>query len=558
MKVIVEESAALPLVSMTVAFKAGSAHDPVGKEGLARASSRMIRRGGAGMTPVQIEEAIDRLGGDFSADVGFGWTAVSADVLGRNAETMAELVGKLVAGPAFEPTELDKLKREIEAEIVETRDNDRTLAGRALRREIFQNHPYARRVGGYLPTLATLTDQDARTHHGRVFTRSNAIVVFSGDVNKRRARDLAGLLTAGLPDGKAPGDPIPEPTARPGRHLVFVDKPDRTQTQMYVGALGAHPHDDDLTPFQVATAVLGGTFTARMMQQVRVQRGWSYGAYARLGLERHREMFTMWAAPAATDAPACLALLLELLEGWRATGVSDDELSFTKRYLRRSHVFEIDTAQKRAQQRLEAELLDLPAGYHEGYTERVRAVSRRQADRAVAQHIDPQNLVIAVVGSHDEIGAKIEAAIPGLTSKTVVPYDLELSPGCPRRPPSLSPPSACSPASLPCSPPPARRRPRSSSGMPTARGARSSSRCARPSTATASASPTPRSRPSPSPSRATPPSSAPPSRPATAPISSSTPTSASATTASAASSPRPATPCPRTTARATPRPRSTR
>jgi len=424
-KILVEPSAAIPLVSMSLGFLAGASHDPAGKEGLARVTTRMLRRGGAGMTSQQIEESIDLLGGELSADAGFGWTVVGADVLARNALPLAELLGKLIASPTFDGAELGKLKREIEAQISESRDNDQTLAGRALRREVFQKHPYGRRVGGYIPSVRSLTPDDARAHHQRVFCRENALVVFSGDVTKKHARELAAALTAHLPQGQRSADPVDEPLPRKGRHLVFVDKPDRTQTQMYLGTLGAHPHDDDLTPLQVGTAVLGGTFTSRLMQEVRVERGWSYGAYARLGLDRHRELFTLWAAPAADDAPGCLSLLVELLEGWCNDGVTTEELSFVKRYLRRSNVFEIDTAHKRAQQKIEAALHGLPEGYHDGYTERVKVVTTRQANRAIQRRIDPANFVVAVVGNHAEIGAKIEAAIPGLTSKVVVPYDLE-------------------------------------------------------------------------------------------------------------------------------------
>lgn len=425
MKRIIETSAAVPLVSMSLVFRSGSTLDPAGKEGLARATGRMLRRGGAGMTSQQLEETFNALGAEFSADVGFGWTAVGTSVLSRNAEAMAELVGRLVAEPAVDEIELGKLRREIEAELIESRDSDQILASRALRREIFGAHRHARRVGGYIPTVRSLTPEDIRDHHRQVFCKKNAFLVFSGDLSDRRARHLAELLTARLPEGVRPADPTGEPEPRPGRHLIFVDKPDRTQTQMYLGTLGAHPHDDDLTPLQVATSVLGGTFTARMMQEVRVQRGWSYGAYARLGLDRHRETFSMWAAPAASDAPGCLSLLLSLLEAWHKDGVEAEELSFMKRYLRRSHVFEIDTAQKRAQQRLSTEVYDLPEGYHETYTDRIKAVTRKQANRAIQERLDPGNLVIAVVGSHKELGAAVEGAIPGLSSSKVVPYDIE-------------------------------------------------------------------------------------------------------------------------------------
>ncbi|MEP7126676.1 MAG: insulinase family protein, partial [Byssovorax sp.] len=143
------------------------------------------------------------------------------------------------------------------------------------------------------------------------------------------------------------------------------------------------------------------------------------------GFDRQRDAFTMWTAPKATDAAACLSLELELLHTWRDAGVTQDELSFVQRYLVRSHAFEIDTARKRVHQRLESELFGLPAGYHEKYLANVEAVTVESANEAVKARISEDDLVIGVVGTHSEIGEAIARAIPNLASVTVAPYDLE-------------------------------------------------------------------------------------------------------------------------------------
>jgi zinc protease len=194
---------------------------------------------------------------------------------------------------------------------------------------------------------------------------------------------------------------------------------------MVVGGLGTDAHDPDHVPLLVANTVFGGTFTSRLMQEVRAKRGWSYGASSRVGFDRQRDAFTMWSAPAAGDAPACLALELELLHAFREEGITDAELEFVKRYLVRSHAFDIDTARKRVHQRLEAELYDLPAGYHARYVGDVSAVTREAANAAVRARLSEADLVIGVVGTHAEIGEKIAKAIPGLASVTVAPFDLE-------------------------------------------------------------------------------------------------------------------------------------
>lgn len=425
MRLFVEESHDLPLVGLTLSFRTGSTSDPLGKEGLARVTARMIRRGAVDLPGSAIEETIDGLGGELSADVGTSTTSFSIEVIARNVEPLVDFVARILATPAFEEEALGKLLRESEGEIVESRDNDGSLASRALRRTLFAGHPYARRAAGSVGSLRSLTTADVRAFYEAHYTRANAVIAVSGDVTEARAKELAERLVAHLPEGTESTFDVVDPTVAPGRTLVFVDKPDRTQTQMVIGGLGSHPRDADHMPLHVANTIFGGTFTARMMREIRSKRGWSYGASSRLPYDRHRDAFTMWTAPGAGDAAACLALQLSLLEKWRDKGVTPKELTFTKTYLTRSHVFDVDTAGKRVFSRLSTTLYDLPVDYHSRYLDNVKTVTKELADAAVQARIRPDALVIAVVGTHAEIGKAVEEAIPGLTDVRVVPFDVE-------------------------------------------------------------------------------------------------------------------------------------
>lgn len=423
--VFVEASRALPLVSVLVSFRSGAAHDPPGRDGLARICARMLRRGAVGYTANQIEETVDALGGELGADVAVSATSVHLEVIKRSLDRFADLGATILARPTFDQQELTRLLREAEAELIEARDSDRSLCSRAFRRTLFAGHPYGRRVAGTISTLRSITRDDVAEFYARHYTRRNAIVAVSGDVEPDEARALAARVLEGLPEGEPVSDPVPPPEGRRGRGLVFVDKPERTQTQMLLGGLGTDARDPDHFPLLVANTVFGGTFSSRLMQEVRAKRGWSYGAYSRVGFDRQRDAFTMWTAPAATDAAGCLALQLELLHAFRAQGITEEELQFVKGYLVRSHAFEIDTARKRVHQKLEEALFDLPPGYHERYLQEVEAVTVESANAAVRARLSEDDLVVSVVGTHAEIGKALEQAIPGLSGVEVLPVDFE-------------------------------------------------------------------------------------------------------------------------------------
>src|SRR6185436_10005196 len=197
----------------------------------------------------------------------------------------------------------------------------------------------------------------------------------------------------------------------------------RTQTQILIGCLGTHPSDADHLALHVGNTIFGGTFTARLMQEVRAKRGWSYGAYSNLPYDRRRRGFSLWTFPKAADAAACIKLEIELLEKWVSGGVTPKELSWAKRYLVRSHAFAVDTATKRVGQALDEEVYGLPPGYHSEYIDRIKAFSLEDVNAAIKNRITPSNLIVTVLGTAADIQDSVRVSIPNLESTEVIPFD---------------------------------------------------------------------------------------------------------------------------------------
>jgi len=360
-----------------------------------------------------------------AVDTSASTVAIHAQVISRNLDAFIELLAKIVASPTFPEDELARLKRETVAEIIESRDNDRAVAQKAFQRALFDGHPYGRSAGGTTQSVEGLTRDDVLAFYRRYVVRGNVVVGLAGDVTAEQATQVASKLAAAVAPGAATADTVPEPTMTPGRHLVVVDKPDRTQTQILVGTLGTSPGDPDHVPLVVANAVFGGTFTSRLMREVRSKRGWSYGASARTVIDRRRQAWIMWTFPAAEDAPPCLKLTVELMEAWVKGGVTPREIAFIQRYLVRSHAFDIDTAPKRLHQALDVELLGLPADYYAGWTDHVKAVTVASANEAVKARISVDNLLSVVVGTASQILEPLKGAMANLADTRVVPYDAE-------------------------------------------------------------------------------------------------------------------------------------
>ncbi len=422
---LLEPSHDVPLVSLVVALRSGSTADPPGKSGLARIAMRMLRRGCEGLGSERIDFGIDMLGAEMAVDTSHSTVAIHAQVIARNLDAFVDLLARLLAQPTFPEDELQKLKRESVAEIIEARDNDRSVAQKAMQRTLFAGHPYGQNSGGTTPSVQAIGRDDVLAFYRRFVVKRNIVIGISGDVTADRAPALAARLLAGLAPGQPATDGTPDPAMKPGRRLLVVDKPERTQTQIVVGTLGTSAHDEDHVPLAIANAVFGGTFTSRLMREIRSKRGWSYGVSARAGVDRRRQSWILWTFPAAEDAGPCLNLSLEMLDTWVNGGVTPREVGFIQRYLVRSHAFEVDTAAKRLHQGLDVELLGLPADYFSGWLDKVRAVTPEAASAAVKRRIHAEDLLVVVVGTASQVLEPLRAAVPRLAEASVVPFDAE-------------------------------------------------------------------------------------------------------------------------------------
>lgn len=422
---LLETSRDLPLVSVSVALRTGALEDPPGVEGAVRLLARLMRRSAGGRSAEQNDQLVEGMGATLGAEISVSAVVFQGAVISRSFDRFVDFLLDALARPSLPEEELGRLKRETEAELTEALDDDRGLGRRWFRRRLFEGHPYGRAAGGSLAGVRAATLPVLKELYRTLVVPENIVIALSGDVDDARARRLAERLTNALTSGRAREDRTPEPSVKPGRRLLIVNKPERTQTQILIGGLGTHTSDPDHFPLAVANTAFGGTFTARLMQEVRAKRGWSYGAYSSLPFDRRRQAFSLWTFPKASDAAACIALELQMLEAFCDKGLKPSELSWAKRYLVRSHAFSVDTAAKRVGMKLDTELYGLPDGYYDRYVEHLKAVTLEQANQAVKTRFSVEDLLAVVVGTESVVGDAVRAAIPRLASSDVVPYDEE-------------------------------------------------------------------------------------------------------------------------------------
>lgn len=177
---------------------------------------------------------------------------------------------------------------------------------------------------------------------------------------------------------------------------------------MRIGAIGVPRSTDDYFAILVMNTILGGSFTSRLMQNLRETHGYSYGARSRFDMRRAPGPFTAAAEVTGTKTDSSLVEFLKELAAIRDT-VPAAELTKAKRLLQLGLPSRFETTGDIATQIVPVVLYGLPADYYNSYVQRVEAVTQADVQRVAQRYVDPSNLAIVVVGDRKAIEPSLRA-----------------------------------------------------------------------------------------------------------------------------------------------------
>lgn len=424
-----EKDTSLPLVHLNVAIKAGAAHDPQEFSGLTNFMGEMLLRGTRTMTKEQIDSALDQIGAKLSVETRSEAMILRGSVLAAQLDAFLKLLTEIVTQPSFTEKEIGKLRNEVVSGILAELGDDASLAKRRFNQFLFRGHPYGMPVLGTIKGVEKITREEIIKQYDRLVRDQSLLIVGTGDAKSSAIEDWAEQLGQARPNSLSPEkvERVALPTNPESRRLVLIDKPERTQTQINGGQIGVRMTDPNFFPLYLGNHAFGGSsFQARMMVEIRVQRGWSYGAYSnfRHGLQPRSWSFYLF--PAAKDTSAALAHTLKMIDDLRAKGISSDEFDFAQRSLVNSSGFMYNTPAKRVENKLLERTLDLPDDFMKSYGPELAKLKVSEVNSALKEFLRPEQLTITVLGTAQDLKEPLTKAAGVAAEKVeVVPYTEE-------------------------------------------------------------------------------------------------------------------------------------
>ena len=431
MRVIIVENHRFPMVSAQVRFdippilqgeKAGY-HDLLGE---------LLTSGTINRSKQRIDELVDGCGAKFNGN-GEG---LHVSCLSKYFPRMLDLIQDVVLHASYPEDEFQKAKTRSASQISARADEPDQIAevvGHAL--TFGKHHPYGEVATE--ATLARVERSDLQHFHHRFFRPEKGYIVLVGDITVKDAHSMAeGAFSAwnGARGAKAHDHTGHEVVQGPGpitqvptKRVAFVDRAGSAQSVIkVVFPVDLKPNDPMALHAQVLNTILGGgVFNARLMQNLREDKGYTYGAYSSLDPDRWAGSFSAGCSVRNEVTNDAVAQIMKEIRGMKEAPVTEAELALAKSYMAGSFARSLEDPRTVARFALNTFLYDLPENHYETYLERLSVIGIADIQAAAERFLHPEHATILVVGDKQEVMGTLVDLTP---SGKVLEFDINGDP----------------------------------------------------------------------------------------------------------------------------------
>ncbi len=348
--------------------------------------------------------------------------SIGAVALSRTLPTLISLFQEALTSPALDEEQLEHSKRVYIAELESRYDDDHTMAWLSLMRRLHLHHPLWGEYSVEKSHIVDISTDQVSNAWSNVFDPKMLLPCITSDLSVDHIQELLSpIYTSGLQLSSQVDTPPPLPSLQEST-LTLVHKPDRQQALLFIAHPTISPHHPQWLALQVAICALGGTFSSTLMQEVRVKRGLSYGAYAGIRGEANARFVCLNATPDAKNAVETLEVMLEVYGSVARGEITDEALLFAKDYLINAHPFSIETPAMRAGLSVSSALMGVNPSKSLDMPRWLRPLTVDEIRQAAIDHLSIDRLELLVFGDQ-------EGPLKGLfeTIKNVIPLQRRIS-----------------------------------------------------------------------------------------------------------------------------------
>ncbi len=405
LEVVVIEQPNMPIISLDVYFAGGSTAAPQDLPGLAGIAGDLITRGTTTRSAQDIAGAIEQVGGAVGSGAGSDSMSLGVFALIEDVDLAFELLADMTLNASFPENEVERERTERVSALEANLAEPGFIAGRTFGRLLYEGHPYGNATT--FESLEAITRDDIVAFYESRRQPDNAVLIIAGAITTEEGLEYA---TQHFADWEGTAEdvtfpPLPEQSAQ---QLFLVDRPGSTQANFIMGNIGIQGASLDYFPARVMNHVLGGTFSSRLVQNIREEKGYTYSIGSGFSYPADTGRFIVTAA-VRNDviAPALEEVFMEI-ERIQTEPLTDEEINDARDGIVGEWVFGLETYQDFVEavasykiRGVELDRLNKWLGY-------IKDVSKDDVLDIANTYIHPEDFIIVVVGDASEIQEQLE------------------------------------------------------------------------------------------------------------------------------------------------------
>jgi len=431
--VAVVERKNVPLVTAQLLIKSGANIENADQAGLANITFSLLTKGTKTRTATQIAEQMECLGGSINTGAGWNNSNVSINVMTDKLGAALAIMSDVVLNPVFKQEELTLLKSQMLDNLTYNLKQPGFLGNYVASAYSFYEHP----AGGTPASLNKITQADIVRFHKDAITASNAVLIFTGDITPDTANLLAQQYFGKWKSGENQElniKSVYETESKPPlvRRMLVVDMPDSGQASvkylqdLQIGRIDASKRSSSVYyPAIVLNSALGGGYSSRLNQEIRIKRGLSYGARSDFAWRKAASNFITSTQTKNESAAEVAALILDEIKKLTQSPIEKTELAPRKLALTGDFGRNLETTDGLATAVAELYSFGIPTNELNTYMKNVDAISDQQI-RDFAQH----NLLggdIVIVGDYAKFKDDLKKRFPDLKVEIIKADSIDLS-----------------------------------------------------------------------------------------------------------------------------------
>lgn len=405
LEVVVIEQPNMPIISLDVYITGGGTAAPQDLPGLANLTGQLISRGTATRSAQDIAGAIEQVGGAVGSGGGGDSLQLGVFALIEDTDLAFELLADMTLKASFPENEVERERAEwisgLEASLAEPG----FVAGRTFGRMLYRDHPYGNPYT--FESLEAITREDIAAFYESRRHPNNALLIIAGAITTEDGLAYAQQHFADW-EGSAEAISYPALAENSGQQILLVDRPGSTQANFIMGNIGIQGASLDYFPARVMNHILGGTFSSRLVQNIREEKGYTYSIGSGFSYPADTGRFVVTAAVRNDVIAPALEEVFKEIDRIQTEPLTDEEINDARDGIVGEFVFGLESYQDFVEIVGSYKIRGVALSRLNKWLGYIKDVSKDDVLDIANAYIHPEDFIIVVVGDASAIQEQLE------------------------------------------------------------------------------------------------------------------------------------------------------